>query len=116
MFLETLVYGWLLGTIPLSVLLLKGNGRLVMITFLAAIVVPPAAVPVSIIASVRLAKPNSWWARHRYDSLKIREARKRYPDASPEPEQTLATLGFALLAVFGALSLLIGTGTLTAPA
>ncbi len=38
----------------------------------------------AIVGSIRLAKPNSWWARRYYepDGRKIREARMRFSDES----------------------------------
>jgi hypothetical protein len=33
----------------------------------------------AILASVRLAREDSWWAKHFYDDLKLRRAAHRYP-------------------------------------
>jgi len=34
--------------------------------------------PIGLIGASRLAKPASWWARHRYDEAKLARSRKRY--------------------------------------
>ena len=36
------------------------------------------AAPIGLYGAVRLAKPNSWWARHRYDQAKLKRSRERY--------------------------------------
>jgi hypothetical protein len=36
--------------------------------------------PVGLVGAIRLAEPNSVWARHLYDAEKLRRARGRYPD------------------------------------
>jgi len=36
--------------------------------------------PVGLIGAIRLAEPNSIWARHLYDAEKLARARERYPD------------------------------------
>jgi len=36
------------------------------------------AAPIGLFGACRLAKPNSWWARHRYDEAKLERSRRRY--------------------------------------
>ena len=40
-----------------------------------------------LIGAVRLAKPNSWWARNRYDNVKMGESRERYPEKAARPSR-----------------------------
>jgi hypothetical protein len=34
--------------------------------------------PIALVGAIRVAKPDSWWARHRYDSAKLARAQERY--------------------------------------
>jgi hypothetical protein len=46
---------------------------------------------VSLVSMIRLAKPGSWWATHRYDEAKLARARKRFKadldEAEPAPAE-----------------------------
>jgi hypothetical protein len=39
------------------------------------------------IAAFRLARPESWWARHLYSSKKLARAEARYPESLDEEEE-----------------------------
>jgi hypothetical protein len=67
---------------------------------------------VALVGCLRLAKPHSWWARHRYDRHQIAAARVRYPDAPEEADETLAPLGFAWLILWVGLVSLYAAGVL----
>ena len=53
--------------------------------------------PVGLIGAIRLAEPNSIWARHLYDAEKRRRSRERYPDlvVSDEDEGAGVAVGTA---------------------
>ena len=50
--------------------------------------------PISAIGASRLAKPTSWWAKHRYDEAKLARSQKRYDKEAkvhlPDPPPTAA--------------------------
>ncbi len=55
------------------------------------------------IAALRLARPNSWWARRVYGPEKLQRARERYPATDPAaPNRAMLVMGlwFGLLASF----------------
>lgn len=90
------MFGYLVGILPFGILLLKGRGW----WFLGAAVlsiIPIIGLPVVFVMSMRLARPNSWWARHRYGSTKMRESRDRFADAPERPSTVLAALGWFVL-------------------
>ena len=100
--------GYLVGTVPYGVLLLKGNVKLFWLVLLVYLVVSGAGLfvvgavvgsVVAIIASARLGKPNSWWARRFYDAPKMAAARDRFPDVGAEPATGSAVAGAVLLVV-----------------
>jgi hypothetical protein len=39
------------------------------------------------IAALRLARPESWWARHLYGLKKLARAKARYPESLDEEEE-----------------------------
>ena len=58
----------------------------------------PAGLAVRGPVGVRLAKPRSFWARHRYGDAKMARARKRFPghgghDSAPDPQATAPATG-----------------------
>jgi hypothetical protein len=61
----------LLLVIPGAITLLKGQ----VLLFVAGAF---TLALVWTVASFRLAKPDSWWARHFYDEAKLARARRRY--------------------------------------
>jgi len=46
--------------------------------------------PIAMVTAFRLARPGSWWARHRYDEAKLERSRERY-----KGEETIAKPGAA---------------------
>ncbi len=95
---------YFLGSVVTGVLLLKGKGW----TTLLYIFVPVIGTITGLIAVVRLAKPNSWWARHRYGFYEMRDARSRFPKMPQEPGEALPVLGWIVLAVLGPAGFLLG--------
>lgn len=63
-----------LGVIPSVVCWLKGKRRWAIIGFFSAW---------HVVAAVRLAKPESWWARRFYDEAKLSESRARFSAKLP---------------------------------
>jgi hypothetical protein len=97
------VIAYCIGSVVTGVLLLKGKGW----TTLLYVFVPVVGTAIGLIAVVRLAKPNSWWARHRYGTYELRDARSRFPKTPLEPGEALPALGWTVL-VLGAAGLLVG--------
>lgn len=64
---------WALCLAPAVVTALKGHLALFVAGFLTI-------GAVWLIAALRLARPNSPWARRRYDEEKTQRSRERYPD------------------------------------
>jgi hypothetical protein len=96
--MDLFIFGYLLGTVPYGLLLLKGRVAM----FFAALVVsiiPVVGVVFAVVVSLRLAKPNSWWARHRYDRETMNRARDRYSKAPTTPATTSAVFGGLILAL-----------------
>lgn len=78
---------------PAAVTVLKGHIALFVVGFLFALV--------WFIAALRLAKPNSAWARRYYSEEKLEKSRARYPKvdpADPDRSKLALTIGFGLLA------------------
>jgi hypothetical protein len=46
--------------------------------------------PVGLIGAIRLAKPDSWWARHRYEEAKLARSHERYDVEAEVHKPTLA--------------------------
>jgi hypothetical protein len=44
--------------------------------------------PVALVGAIRLAEPNSFWARRFYDEDKLRRSRERYPDPARESDES----------------------------
>jgi hypothetical protein len=94
------VLAYMTDTLPFGLLLLKGRVKMFLL------MLPLAFVPVlgtvsSVVVSVRLGKPNSWWARRFYGTQKLKESRLRYADAPSEPANMSAIFGWAILLLFG---------------
>lgn len=65
------------------------------------------------ISAMRLARPNSWWARHRYGPEKTLRSQERYPQVdpgSPSAAPKLMAATFAALTVLFIVALLASTG------
>jgi hypothetical protein len=88
------------------VLLLKAKGWLCLL----AILVPVGGAVAAVVGSVRLAKPNSWWALNIYRDADADRARDRYPGAPTNSATILAALGWINLALTGAIALLYTLG------
>lgn len=105
---DSIVVGYLAGTLPYGIILLKGKVELFFIALLAGVIplflgiVPIVGTIFAVAASVRLAKPNSWWARHRYPGEKMAASRDRFPDAVSRPATGTAIAGGVLLVVLPA--------------
>lgn len=101
---DTFFVGYLVGTVPFGVLLLKGNVRLFWAVTLVAVVLGVGGLFLigsifAIAASARLGKPNSWWARRFYDPEKMAAARDRFPNVRVQPATGSAVAGSVLLVV-----------------
>ena len=103
---DLFLLGYLAGTIPLCVLLVKGRVAMFFAAFLVSLV-PVLGPAFALATSIRMAKPNSWWARRYYGAAKRKQARERYPDASTEPAVASAVCGFGLLVLWGPVALLL---------
>jgi hypothetical protein len=95
-FVNSIVIGYLFGVVPYGLILLKGKVKLFLGALLVGLI-PFAGVAFPIAASFRLARPNSWWARHRYGLEKIEASRARFPDAPLKPATGTAMAGAMLL-------------------
>lgn len=98
--------GYLAGTVPLCVLLMKARVAMFFVAFLVSIV-PVVGPAFALATSIRLAKPSSWWSRRFYGVAKRKEARKRYPGAPTEPAVASAVCGFGLLVLWVPVALLL---------
>lgn len=107
---ESIFLIFILGTLPVVVLLLKGKGWMALV----AMLLPWAGFVIALVGIARLAKPNSWWARYWYRDAKLVEAQERYPAAKDEPEEVLAFLAVLVAILFGALAVLYGVGVVNA--
>ena len=66
--------------IPLTITGLKGKTGMLPLGLLFH--------PIWWVAAIRLAKPNSWWARRFYDESKLARAQARFPQAQTKVERT----------------------------
>lgn len=82
--------GYVIGTVPFGVILLKGNVKLFWLATSVAVLLGVVGLILAgsvfaIAASVRLGKPNSWWARRFYDPEKMVAVHGRFPDVAVQP-------------------------------
>lgn len=113
---NTFIVGYLVGTVPFGVILLKGNVRLFWAVLLVYVVVGVVGLFLvgsvfAIAASARLGKPNSWWARRFYDPEKMAAARDRFPDVGVQPATGAAVAGAVLLVALPVAALAANTLT-----
>jgi len=100
---EIYLVNYLTSALPFSVLLLKGKGGLCLVALVAGLI-PGLGNAVALVGAIRLAKPNSWWARRWYDRAKMKAARARFPDASDRPAVVLAAIGGVALVAWTVLA------------
>jgi hypothetical protein len=113
---NTFFVGYLFGTVPFGLILLKGNVRLFLVATLFAVLLTVVGLSlvgtvVSIVAGARLGKPNSWWARRFYDPHKMAAACDRFPDVGVKPATGAAVAGAVLLVVLPAAALIANAST-----
>lgn len=95
---------WVVIFVPGTITVAKGH----IILFFAGFFV---AGLIWLIAALRLAKPNSPWARRFYGPEKLERSRRRYPNVDPaQPSRAwlAATIGFGLTAVMFAAGVVDG--------
>ena len=108
--LDSPVIGFFWGVAPVGILLLKGRSRvalgwmfLTLIATLLHVVVGGIVGFAALAASVRLARPDSWWASALYDGRKLKQARERYGAGDRVPRSRAPAVAAAIWIALGAL-------------
>jgi len=89
---------WAVVLTPAAVTALKGHLALFVAGFLLLGLV-------WLIAAVRLARPNSFWARRFYGPEKLERSQSRYPDIDVSAPDRAGLVMLAVFGVFGAMGL-----------
>lgn len=108
---DSALVGYLVGTVPYGVILLKGKVELFFVALVVGViplllgVFPFVGTVFAIAVCIRLAKPNSWWARRWYGTEKMAAAWERFPDTVSQPATGTAIAGGILLVVLPVLAI-----------